>query len=135
MFPGPLLGGPVCRWWRLGSFHGVRGNDALVAALPPAAAGPAAAVFEAVAELAALRHAALGPEQVRVLGEFWERLAAQVGAGRLNLFAAIDDRDDIVPKTRAGEASNVFAQHQLGQRRSAARRDTEWARLLRAEVG
>ncbi len=114
---------------------GTRGTLELVAALPAAAAGPAHAVMEGVAELASLRHAALGPDEVRALAEVWQRLSAQVDAARLGVLAAMDARDDVVPKARAGQASAVFGQHVLGQSRAAARRDGLWASLLRAEVG
>ncbi len=114
---------------------GVRGSDEVLAALPQVASGSAAAVMEGLADLLSVRHAALAPEGLRALGEFWERLCAQASAGRLGVFAAMDARDDIVPKAPVGQASNVFAQQRLGQRRSVARRDAEWARLLRPEVG
>src|SRR3954449_3984023 len=107
----------------------------LVAALPPPAAGPARAVAQGLAELAALRHAALAPEDVRALGEVWERFTAQVASGRLGVLAAMDARDDVIPKARVGEAGAVFGSHVLGQRRGTARRDGLWAGLLRPEVG
>src|SRR4051794_4608085 len=114
---------------------GVRGIDELVAVLPPAAAGPARAAVAALGELQALRHSALAPEEVRALGEVWERFTAQVCSGRLGVLAAMDARDDVIPKARVGEAGAVFAQHALGQRRGTARRDGLWAALLRPEVG
>src|SRR3954447_13095654 len=114
---------------------GVRGIDQLVAVLPPAAAGPARAVADGLAELAGLRHAALGPEEVRALGEVWERFTGQVASARLGVLAAIDARDDVIPKARVGDASAVFGAHVLGQRRGTARRDARWAGLLRVEVG
>src|SRR3954451_2370022 len=114
---------------------GVRGMGELVAALPPPAAGPVRAVADGLAELAALRHAALAPEDVRALGEVWERFTAQVASGRLGVLAAMDARDDVIPKARVGEAGAVFASHALGQRRGTARRDGLWAALLRPEVG
>jgi hypothetical protein len=114
---------------------GVRGKDQLLAALPPTAAASAVAVLQGLADLQSLRHSALGPEDVRALSELWERVCAMAGAGRLALFAAIDARDDVIPKTRVGDASAVFAAHNLGQRRGTARRDALWASLLRAEVG
>src|SRR3954471_9315322 len=114
---------------------GVRGIDELLAALPPVAVGPAAAVVQGLAELLAGRHAPLGPGEVRALAEFWERASAQVAAGRLAVFAAMDDRDDVVSKAPVGQASAVYAQHALGQRRSTSRRDGEWARLLRPDAG
>src|SRR3954469_4404967 len=114
---------------------GVRGIDQLVAVLPPAAAGPARAVADGLADLASLRHAALGPKDVRALGEVWERFTAQVAAARLGVLAAIDARDDVIRKAKVGEAGAVFACHVLGQRRWAARRDGLWAGLLRPEVG
>src|SRR4051794_8511906 len=107
----------------------------LVAALPPPAAGPARAVADGLAELAALRHSALAPEDVRALGEVWERFTAQVASARLGVLAAMDARDDVIPKARVGEAGAVFGSHVLGQRRGTARRDALWAGLLRAEVG
>src|SRR4051794_28601414 len=82
---------------------GVRGIGELVAVLPPAAAGPARAVAEGLAELAGLRHAALGAEEVRALGEVWERFTGQAGSGRLGVLAAIDARDDVIPKARVGD--------------------------------
>src|SRR3954467_11172387 len=114
---------------------GVRGMGELVAALPPPAAGPARAVAQGLAELAALRHSALAPEDVRALGELWERFTAQVASARLGVLAAIDAREDVIPKSRVGDASAVFATHPLGQRRGTARRDALWASLLRPEVG
>ena len=95
----------------------------------------ATAVLDGVAELQSVRHAALAPEEVRALGEVWERLAARVASGRLGVLAAIDARDDVVPRARVGEAGAVFAQHALGQRRGSARRDGVWASLLRPQVG
>src|SRR5919199_2300774 len=114
---------------------GVRGVEELLAVLPPAAAEPARAVAQGLADLASLRHAALAPQDVRALGELWERLAAQVASGRLGVLAAIDARDDVIPKAKVGDAGAVFASHALGQRRVTARRDAAWASLLRAEVG
>ena len=114
---------------------GVRGIDELVAVLPPAAAEPARAVAQGLTDLASLRHSALAPEDVRALGEVWERFTAQVASGRLGVLAAIDARDDVIPKARVGDAGAVFAQHVLGQRRGTARRDGAWAGLLRPEVG
>src|SRR4051794_9402625 len=114
---------------------GVRGIDQLVAVLPPAAAGPAGAVAAGLADLAALRHSALAPDDIRALGELFERFSAQVSSARLGVLAAIDARDDVIPKARVGDASAVFATHALGQRRGTARRDGHWAGLLRHEVG
>jgi hypothetical protein len=109
--------------------------DELVAVLPPSAGEPARAVARGLADLSSLRHAALAAEDVRALGELWERFTAQVTSGRLAVLAAIDARDDVIPKAKAGDASAVFAHHGLGQRRWVARRDAHWASLLRAEVG
>jgi hypothetical protein len=114
---------------------GVRGVDELVAVLPPAVGEPVAAVARGLADLLAVRHCVLAPEQVRALGEVWERFTAQVGSGRLGVLAAIDARDDVIPKARVGDAGAVFAHHGLGQRRGTARRDALWAGLLRLEVG
>src|SRR4051812_31608377 len=114
---------------------GVRGIDELLAVLPPTAAEPAAAAVAALSELQAVRHAALRPEEVLALGEVFERFTAQVASARLGLLAAIDARDDVIPKAKVGEAGAVFASHTLGQRRWAARRDGLWAGLLRPEVG
>src|SRR5919202_1119157 len=114
---------------------GVRGVEELLAVLPPAAAEPARAVAQGLADLACLRHSALAPEDVLALGELWERFTAQVSSGRLGVLAAIDARDDVIPKARVGEAGAVFAHHALGQRRGPARRDAHWAGLLRPEVG
>src|SRR5919206_907037 len=114
---------------------GIRGVDELVAVLPPSAAGPARAVAQGLADLSSLRHAALAAEDVRALGEVWERFTAQVSAGRLGVLAAIDARDDVIPKARVGDAGAVFAHHALGQRRGSARRDAHWAGLLRPQVG
>src|SRR5690349_19295866 len=77
---------------------GVRGLEELVGVLPPAAAESARAVAAGLADLARLRQAALGPQQVRALGEVWERFTAQVGAARLGVLAAMTDRDDVIPK-------------------------------------
>src|ERR671933_1296367 len=114
---------------------GVRGVDVLLAVLPPAAAEPASAVARGLADLLDLRHSALAPDDVVALGELWERFTAQVSSGRLGALAAIDARDDVIPKARVGDAGAVFAHHALGQRRGAARRDAHWAGLLRPEVG
>src|ERR671926_35166 len=97
---------------------GVRGIDELVAVLPLSAAEPVRAVARGLADLASLRHSALGPEDVRALGEVWERFAAQVASGRLGVLAAIDARDDVVPKAKVGDAAAVFGHHGLGQRRA-----------------
>src|SRR4051795_11993836 len=114
---------------------GVRGIDELLAVLPPAAAEPVRAVAQGLADLTALRPAALAAEDVRALGEVWQRFTAQVASGRLGVLAAMDARDDVIPKARVGEAGAVFGSHVLGQRRGTARRDALWAALLRAEVG
>ena len=114
---------------------GVRGNQELLDQLPQPVAEAAAAVVAALAELQSVRHAALRPEEVRALGELWERFTAQAASGRLSLLAAIDARDDVIPKAKVGDASAVFAYHALGQRRGAARRDAAWASLLRADGG
>src|SRR5919199_2844892 len=114
---------------------GVRGVEELLAVLPPAAAEPARAVAQGLRDLASLRHAALAPEEVRALGELFERFTAQVASGRLGVLAAIDARDDVIPKAKVGDAGAVFAHHALGQRRGSARRDALWASLLRPQVG
>src|ERR671933_2505380 len=114
---------------------GIRGVDELVAVLPPSAAERARAVARGLADLLDLRHSVLAPEDVLALGELWERFSAQVASGRLGVLAAIDARDDVIPKARVGEAGAVFAHHALGQRRGVARRDAHWAGLLRPEVG
>src|ERR687886_2000775 len=114
---------------------GVRGVEELLAVLPPAAAEPARAVAQGLADLSSLRHSALATDDVRALGELWERLTAQVASGRLGVLAAIDARDDVIPKAKVGDAGAVFASQALGQRRGAARRDAHWAGLLRPEVG
>src|SRR3954447_13775182 len=114
---------------------GVRGIDELLAVLPPVAAGSASAVLAGLGELVAIRHAPLCPDEVRALAEFWERTSAQVAAARLAVLEAINDRDDVVSTAPAGQASAVFAQHALGQRRGTARRDAQWARLLRPDPG
>src|SRR5919202_2567970 len=106
---------------------GVRGIDELVAVLPPAAAEPASAVARGLADLSCLRHSALAPEDVLALGELWERFSAQVASARLGVLAAIDARDDVIPKAKVGEAGTVFACHALGQRRGTARRDAACA--------
>ncbi len=114
---------------------GVRGIDELLAVLPPVAAASATAVLDGLADLQSVRHAALAPEEVRALGEVWERFTAQVAAGRLGVLAAMDARDDVIPKAKVGDAGAVFGQHVLGQRRGTARRDGVWASLLRPEGG
>src|SRR3954447_12350784 len=114
---------------------GVRGMDELLAGLPPAAADPVRCVAEGLADMASLRHPALAPAQERALGEVFERFTAQVASGRLGVLAAMDARDDVIPKAKVGEAGAVFGSHVLGQRRGTARRDAVWAGLLRAEVG
>ena len=114
---------------------GIRGVEELVAVLPPAAAEPASAVARGLSDLLELRHATLAPEGVRALGELWERFTAQASAGRLGVLAAIDARDDVIPKAKVGDAGAVFACHGLGQRRGTARRDAAWAGLLRPQVG
>jgi hypothetical protein len=114
---------------------GVRGIGELLAVLPPAAAEPARALADALTDLASLRHAALAPEEVRALGELWERLTSVVGSGRLGVLAAMDGRADVIPKAKVGDAGAVFASHVLGQRPGTARRDGRWAGLLRGEVG
>src|SRR4051812_49886961 len=107
----------------------------LVAALPPPVAGPARAVADGLAELAALRPSALAPEDVRALGELWERFTAQVASGRLGVLAAMDARDDVIPKARVGEAGAVFGSPVLGERRGAPPRGAPWGRLLPAGGG
>src|SRR3954452_23587573 len=71
---------------------GVRGIDELLAVLPPVATGSASAVLAGLGELVAIRHAPLGPDEVRALAEFWERTSAQVAAARLAVLEAINDR-------------------------------------------
>src|SRR5919202_196562 len=114
---------------------GVRGVDELVAVLPPSAAEPARPVAHGLADLLDLRHNAFAPDDVRALGELWERFTAQVASGRLGVLAAMDARDDVIPKARVGDAGAVFASHTLGQRRGVARRDAHWASLLRPQGG
>src|SRR5919202_480361 len=113
----------------------VRGIGELVAVLPPSAAEPARAVAQGLAELSSLRHAALAPDDVRALGEVWERFTAQVASGRLGVLAAIDARDDVIPKAKVGDAGAVFASHGLGQRRWVARREPDSGGVLRPEGG
>jgi hypothetical protein len=60
---------------------------------------------------------------------------ARVGAARLAVLAGLDDREDLVPRARAGQAALVFQQHVLGMVPAQARRDAATAGLLRPEVG
>src|SRR5919202_1390629 len=106
-----------------------------LAVLPSSASEPARAVAQGLADLSCLRHSALAPEDVRALGELSERFTAKVASARLGVLAAVDARDDVIPKARVGDAGAVFAHHALGQRRGSARRDAHWAGLLRPEVG
>ncbi len=115
---------------------GVRGLDDLVADLSASpAAASVQAVAQGIADLAALRHSALDAAEIRALGELWQRLSAQVNAGRLQLLAEMYARDDVIPKARVGDAGAVFGQHVLGQRRSTARRHAQDALLLRPDAG
>ena len=114
---------------------GVRGVSELLAELPPAAASCLAALDRGIDELLDLRLAPLAPEQVGALAEVVHRLEARLTAGRLSTLAAIDARDDVVPKARPGQAAAVFGLHVLRQSRARARREAHTAALLRPEVG
>ncbi len=114
---------------------GVRGVSELLAELPPAAASCLASLDHGIDELLDLRLAPLAPEQVGALAEVVHRLEARLTAGRLSTLAAIDARDDVVPKARPGHAAAVFRLHVLRQSRARARREAHTAALLRPEVG
>ena len=116
-------------------FMGVRGWGELAGALPPAAASPLAAITVGLAELGELRLAACSPEQVRAVAEAWQRLVGQVTAGQWATLAVFDDRDDVVPLARAGQAGAVFGRDVAGHTRGRAVREAQTAALLRPEVG
>ena len=57
-------------------------------------------------------------------------------SGRLGVLAAIDARDDVIPKARVGEAGAVFASHALRAAPRAAPAGTpRWAGCCAREVG
>ena len=61
--------------------------------------------------------------------------AGRVECVRLRGLAAMDARDDVVPKARAGQASIAFQQHALGVDHATARRDSTTAQLLDPDTG
>ncbi len=84
---------------------GTRGTSELLTALPAVAVVSVQAVVDGLDGLVSLRHAALSADEVRALAEVMQRLSARMSAGRLQVLAAMDTRDDVVPKALAGDAS------------------------------
>ncbi|HYY11860.1 MAG TPA: hypothetical protein VE781_13045, partial [Kineosporiaceae bacterium] len=96
---------------------------------------PLQALDAALEELLTVRFAPLSPQVVLAAAEAWERVAARVCAGRLVMLAALGERDDVIPKARAGQGAVTFAQHVAGQSRAQARRAAQTASLLSARGG
>jgi hypothetical protein len=102
---------------------------AMQSCLPPELATLVSAAENSIAALSSVRTVPLSGDAVHALAVTWQRLSAQVESGRLAVLAAIDTRDDVVPRTRGSQAA-AFGQHALGLPRGQAHRDARDAAHL-----
>src|SRR5690348_9069998 len=113
-----------------GADVGVTGADAAACAapdpaadvVPEVAAAALALVRDGVAVLLDVRHATLSAGELRALSREITALQGALASAGLRTLAAMDARDDVVPKARAGQASIAFQHHALGVDHHTARR-------------
>ena len=103
--------------------------------VPECAAAALAVVRDGLAVLVGVRHAALSAGELRALSREITALQGAVASAGFRTLAAMDARDDVVPKARAGQASIAFQQHALGVDHGTARRDSTAAQLLDPDTG
>ena len=103
--------------------------------VPEFAAAALAVVRDGLAVLVGVRHAALSAGELRALSREITALQGSLASAGFRTLAAMDARDDVVPKARAGQASIAFQQHALGVDHGTARRDSATAQLLDPDTG
>ncbi len=103
--------------------------------VPEFAAAALAVVRDGLAVLVGVRHAALSAGELRALSREITALQGSLASAGFRTLAAMDARDDVVPKARAGQASIAFQQHALGVDHGTARRDSTTAQLLDPDTG
>ena len=103
--------------------------------VPEFAAAALAVVRDGLAVLVGVRHAALSAGELRALSREITALQGSLASAGFRTLAAMDARDDVVPKARAGQASIAFQQHALGVDHATARRDSATAQLLDPDTG
>ena len=103
--------------------------------VPEFAAAALAVVRDGLAVLVGVRHAALSAGELRALSREITALQGTLASAGFRTLAAMDARDDVVPKARAGMASIAFQQHALGVDHHTARRDSTTAQLLDPDTG
>ena len=104
--------------------------------MPPEFVAAVFAQLDALVDvLQGLAWSPLSPGEVRATVRGLTALQGRVDAARLGGLVAVDARDDVVPKARAGQASVAFQQHALGVDHGTARRDSTTAQLLDPDTG
>ena len=104
--------------------------------VPPEFVAAVFAQLDALVDvLQGLAWSPLSPGEVRATVRGLTALQGRVDAARLGGLVAMDARDDVVPKARAGQASVAFQQHALGIDHGTARRDSTTAQLLDPDTG
>ena len=109
--------------------------DVVADVVPEFAAAALALVQRGLAVLLGVRHAALSGGELRALSREITALQGTLASAGFGTLAAMDARDDVVPKARAGQASVAFQQHALGIDHGTARRDSTTAHLLHPDTG
>ncbi len=101
----------------------------------PFVAAALTALDLAVDELLDVRYPALSADEVRATVRGLQRALARVDAARLRAVKGVEDRDDIVPGARPGNAGSSFLRYGLGLDSGEAHRDAAAARLLDPDTG
>ncbi len=100
-----------------GSAEGRDGAPDGAADVPPEFVAAVFAQLDALVDvLQGLAWSPLSPGEVRATVRGLTALQGRVDAARLGGLVAVDARDDVVPKARAGQASVAFQQHAFGDR-------------------
>jgi hypothetical protein len=90
---------------------------------------------ESLAVLLEVRYAALTAGELRALTRALTSRHEVLSAAGLRVLAAMDRRDDVVPKGPPGKASITFQRHALGLSPFVAQRESTAAHLLDADTG
>jgi hypothetical protein len=102
---------------------------------PGGATGALASLDAAITDLLAVRYPALSGRQVRDAIAGLYRAEARLRAATYRAVAAVDERDDVVPRARAGTAAASLLRYGLGLDPRRARSDSTGAQLLSPDTG